>query len=262
MLGMLERFDRVCRKHGLRYSLIYGTMLGAVRHQGFIPWDNDADVAMPRPDYELATNHPEWFEGLVLRSREYDDGSGYFLPFAKLYNPKWRAQEAVFLDTYEEHLWLDIFPFDAVPDDDLAARRILKTQRKLQKRAKWSVENVDAVTHGTVKLLIKKTILPIHRFLFPFRDTYAEMDANARTYDFGSTERVGNLTWGELEANWIKLDAFDHLREIQFESLSLLVVPCWDEFLKTKYGIYMQLPSVDERFEHNYRVWLNDSYGK
>lgn len=260
LVGLLSRFDEVCRAHGLRYTIIYGTLLGAVRHQGFIPWDNDIDVAMPRPDYDCATQHPEWFEGLILRSLNLEDGSGYFLPFAKLYDPKWRVQEAAFLGKYEEYLWLDIFPLDAVPEDDFTARKMLKKQRFLRKRAKWSVQNVDAITHGALKKAVKKVLFPIHRMIYPYQKVYKTIDDNARALKYGSTSRVGIIVWGDFEPSWIEPVEFDNLQDVAFEGLQLKAIPSWDSFLKAYYGNYMQLPPPDKRIVHNFLAWPNDTY--
>ena len=107
LIEVLTSFDEFCRIHELRYSLYAGTLLGAVRHGGFIPWDDDLDVCMPRPDYmellSLAASIPNGY-GLVL-----PESDGYSCPFCKYVNLGIAAQEPISAGVYEGRLWMDIF---------------------------------------------------------------------------------------------------------------------------------------------------------
>ena len=112
-LDLLLEFDRVCKKYNLKYFLIFGTLLGAVRHKGFIPWDDDIDVAMPRNDYEKLLsltqefNHPYYLQTPFLK-----DGSCF--SFLKLRNSNTSAVTNKFsYETFNQGIWIDINPLDS-----------------------------------------------------------------------------------------------------------------------------------------------------
>ena len=125
MRPMLECIDKVCREHHLRYYLWAGTMLGAVRHKGFIPWDDDMDICMPRPDYDLLLAHcHEWmpapFEVVGPHNR-----SDYPYPFAKVEDSSTTVLERPDFN-FPEGIYVDIFPIDGIPSDKAVATKHLK----------------------------------------------------------------------------------------------------------------------------------------
>ena len=121
ILNILLEFDKVCARHGLRYCICGGTMIGAVRHKGFIPWDDDLDVSMPRPDYERLIAHAkEWLpEPLEFVCAENDPL--YPLPFGKIQDASTTLIERRHL-YYLGGCYIDIFPFDAYPSAALPRR--------------------------------------------------------------------------------------------------------------------------------------------
>ena len=111
-LDIMKIFSEICEKNNLRYFLVGGTMLGAVRHKGFIPWDDDMDVGMPRPDYEkflqiVRNNLPEGYSFL-----NYKQDEEYKRYFSRIVNNKVKIYNASNTKTIVENAWLDIFPFD------------------------------------------------------------------------------------------------------------------------------------------------------
>ncbi|HHX38250.1 MAG TPA: LicD family protein, partial [Clostridiaceae bacterium] len=126
-LHLLSEVDRLCRAHGIHYYLLFGTLLGAVRHAGFIPWDDDVDIGVKRDDYDRLLDLLE----LELDPERYfiqtaANDAGITIPFAKV-----RCQKTIFEEynapvgaEYHQGVFLDIFPLDNVPDDDKAARRM------------------------------------------------------------------------------------------------------------------------------------------
>ena len=117
-LDIMVVFDRVARENNLKYSLCAGTLLGAVRHKGFIPWDDDIDVTMPRPDYEklLQLNREKslWPQSLELCS--FEDGT-LNSPYMKLFDRTTKIVEENYSQDDVRSLWIDIFPVDGVPAD-------------------------------------------------------------------------------------------------------------------------------------------------
>lgn len=115
-LGLLEAIDKVCRSHNLTYYMAYGTLLGAIRHKGFIPWDDDIDVAMPRRDYDiLLSNASEWLD-YPYTLITYSSNPYYSRYFAKLEDRSTTVVERFHMGRVGG-LYLDIFPLDNVPDN-------------------------------------------------------------------------------------------------------------------------------------------------
>ena len=121
-LDLLIKFDKVCQKYGFKYWLAYGSLLGAVRHKGFIPWDDDLDVMMPREDYDSFIKLSSEFENpYFLQTHETD--KGYYYSFAKLRNSNTTAVSKMFaFEKWNQGIFLDIFPNDVCNLDD--AKRI------------------------------------------------------------------------------------------------------------------------------------------
>ena len=112
-LDLLIAFDKFCAANELHYSLDYGTLLGAVRHQGFIPWDDDIDISMPRPDYDRFLSLTKNGLGIYeVRSGEYTPG--YFYPIAKMIDPRTILVEHTIGDAHIMGVYLDIFPLDGL----------------------------------------------------------------------------------------------------------------------------------------------------
>ena len=121
-LENMRIFSELCDRHGLRYYLVGGTMLGAVRHHGFIPWDDDMDVGMPRPDYEkfITIARKEMPQGYSFLNYKYN--KNYKRYFSRIVNDDVKIVNASNTKRIEENAWLDIFPFDGMPNNKLIQR--------------------------------------------------------------------------------------------------------------------------------------------
>lgn len=255
LLAMLCVFDKMCDKQGLRYSLDGGTLLGAVRHRGFIPWDDDIDVIVPRPDFDKLVAHPEWApDGMKF---EIQGNDGYLYPFIKLVNLEWFAQEPLLEGLISEHLWIDIFPADGMPNDRFERNSLLALQAKTLQRAFRSYVDVATSTNAGLKRLIKSLVIPFHRVIFPAEEQFKKLGERARLRPFGATNEAGNVVWGPLRADkpGFPIEDFDNLIDIEFESRFFKACPHWDAYLTGLYGDYMQLPPEDQRVTHGMKVW-------
>ena len=227
-LGLLEKFDAFARENGLTYWLFWGTLLGAVRHKGFIPWDDDIDIAMPQHDYlrlvELLRQNPTAIRDAYLNAFEID--RGYARPFAKLCDSRTILFEDFDLSYVDEGVCLDIFPLVPASDDEAARRRMRKRWRK------------DFVLLGLSKGRLVRAKNPLVTAGKVVLKPYAEL----RGYEtLACVEESVSL----FESSWFEEKAY-----LPFEHLDLPVPAEWDLVLKNLYGDYLQLPPEEDRRCH------------
>ena len=265
LLDMLVQLDYVLANHNIRYSLDGGTLLGAVRHKGFIPWDDDIDIIVPRPDFVELCSHPEW----APNGTEFlcpGDGN-YLMPYMKFVNHSWLAQEDALTGVFKEYLWIDIFPADCIPDDSKGALDLFRAQQKASKKATLLYHDVDllsGLSTSPFKAAVKRVLLPfLRRFISPKR-YFDELSCNAMLKPYGSTKTVGDVVWSPYKPDkpGFPIEDFDNLIDLDFVGHKFKACPHWDEYLRGLYGDYMQLPPEDQRVTHGMRVWKADSEDK
>lgn len=246
LLENMVAFHEFCENHNLKYYLLGGTLLGAVRHQGFIPWDDDLDIAMSRSDYEkLLSLREQVPEGFELNSFEHDQG--YIYPFAKFCNKQLIVEEP-FYKPFITGVWIDIFPLDYAFDNNICQKiqfqlinvlkkiLILKTYAfKPSKRSALSKKVVVLLSH-----LVQAVPLSfIHKILF-----YLQIDLPNK---FSNKNQLANYhgAWGIKEVAPKTL--FEDRVLLSFEGREFWSVKDFDFWLSKVYGDYMQLPPEDKR---------------
>lgn len=248
LLDMMCVFDEFLNRVGLRHTLMGGSLLGAVRHHGFIPWDDDVDLGMPRPDYEQLIAHaadvPEGYRLISNRT------GGMPYPFAKFSNLSIHAQERYSKDAFDEYLWIDIFPFDAVPDDEQADVKL--RGRILRKKNLAAAETVVPQNWTRFPLAPYRALMP---HIWPANKYYESMERIAQTYTFGTTTYCNDIIWSPTKTAHFLTRDFDELVVMDFCGKQFPVVPHWDDTLTSIYGDYMKLPSKDKQVVHDMDVW-------
>jgi len=256
-IGILDYLDTFCKEHGIRYFLVSGTLLGAVRHKGYIPWDDDIDVGVPRSDYEKLIKLFENGKNGKYVMYHFSKQPDYMYPFAKLCNDETVLKEDE--GGNEFGIYIDVFPFDNMPTDE-------------SERAKFFSE-YDALwkdlTHKT--LVFKKrpgftgfyhnmsVVYYKLRFMFTSSTSISkEIDRHAQKYDdVEDCEYAGLASWGTpLVA--VKKECLTDCVQLEFEGKQYPVPKGYDGYLKAVYGDYMQLPPEEKRFHHNFQAWWKD----
>ena len=249
----LKTIDSVFRLNGFRYFIVSGTMLGAVRHKGFIPWDDDVDIAMPRSDYErlLKEWHDLFPSHLEFVSAEQDDN--YPLPYGKIQDNLTTVIEKTYRN-YIGGVYIDVFPLDGVPSNTLLRWWHFTKYLFYYKLLYFSYR--DPYKHGKgpnswVPLFVQKTIKhsSIHRWI---RHLLMRCDYDVSPFISEHYNR---------QRRYFPKDVFGTPKDIEFEDATLLGVEKPHEYLLEEYGDYMQLPPENKRHQHNFHFLdLNTSY--
>ncbi|WP_302177476.1 LicD family protein [Megamonas funiformis] len=252
-LDILINFDRFCKKNKLRYYLAGGTLLGAIRHKGFIPWDDDIDVCMPRPDFEkLIKIFPDKYENkYILKSIKRDN---FLYPFAKIINNKTKIDCEYTENEFENNLWIDIFPVDGLPKNDDELKKIYN---KVDFYRTLLILNFAKINKA--KTLLKKIIKPfviIIARLIGVNFFIRKIEDIALTYDYDKSDYVGAITWGLYGiGERMKKVEFEKVVYVDFEGYKFPTFSCWDSYLKGLYKNYMELPPIEKRKTHNMKAY-------
>ncbi|MCF0228546.1 MAG: LicD family protein [Parasporobacterium sp.] len=256
-LSILLEFDKIARENGLKYSLFAGTMLGAVRHKGFIPWDDDIDITMPRPDYEklIGLNKTPGFLPDYLKMACFEDGS-LDVPFMKIFDTRTKIREKNFKEKTVESLWIDIFPLDGLPES-------YEEKKKLYKKSlMFSKLNVAAAVktgYGTTraKVVLKAVFVKPAALLMGRHRIGAIQKKLASRFPYGKTPECGLTVWGyDGPDQALTVSEYEDLIEMEFEGCSFLCTSAWDKNLKGIFGDYMKLPPENERITHDMEAYL------
>lgn len=247
-IEILNEIERICKKNNINLFLIGGTLLGAVRHKGFIPWDDDLDIAMTRDDFEK-------FRTIIKEQLDekyffdyYDTDKDYYLPFAKVRknNTTFDEEASQKLDNHKG-IFVDIFVYDFV--DDSIKRCFIKA----------AIIQILSDTVFYKKKLIKLNLCrhPIFviafsafnsKFILRFID-FISKKFNGREKNKKNVVCFNSLI--DIKKDFFSVNDFFPLKKISFEENKYNGLNDNDKFLTIQYGDYMQLPPVEERVNHN-----------
>lgn len=251
-LNILKAFLEVCDRLSLHYYLLGGTLLGAVRHQGFIPWDDDIDVGMPREDYEIFLRDgqkylPEYYFLQSLHSEP-----DYHLNFAKIRDSRTTFVEySVRRRKINHGIFIDIFPLDIYPAEEKARAAMDRHQQQFKYRLRAEVEIPEMSRHGAVAEMGLKVLSGLTKLRYPnYRKALERREILQSTASGGDCWANYCGAWGKKEivpACW-----YGQGRELTFEGLTVTGPEHYEKWLTQVYGDYMQLPPEEKRVGHHY----------
>ena len=258
-LAILKDVIKFMDDNNLNYSLAGGTLLGAIRHKGFIPWDDDIDLLMSRNEYDkflklFKENNNISGTSLYVHSNELNNLN---LPYTKVYNKNIFAHDERFNDKYEKYLWIDIFPLDGFSDDIKECEKIYN-KKQLYRRLlliRKSTFNYIFTNSKNIIKMIGKLFIKLLLHLLPSSYFANRITKLAKNYSYDDSRYVGNISWGYGLKERIDKKLYEELILMKFEDIKAKGYKEYDKILTEVYGDYMTLPPEEERKTHDFEAW-------
>ncbi|WP_438348857.1 LicD family protein [Paenibacillus sp. FA6] len=254
MLSLLIEVDRICNKHNIRYFLSYGTLIGAIRHHGFIPWDDDIDIEMLREDYDKFNEiceHELDTSKFLLQNQQTD----------KYYNwvyGKLKLKNTSFIRSGQEHLkqkdgiFIDIFPLDNLTSNKIK-QKIPMLMSKICRKVLWAPIGKKTLTNPISKIIFSILSYIPRKFVIFIFDYFAKL-YNKRDSRFLVSHNY--MSGYIFEREW-----FEKRIMVEFEGHTFYAPMKYDHILRSIYGDYMELPPVEKRQGHTYASYIRFSDG-
>lgn len=258
--GVLKKIKQICQKLNIKYYIMYGTLLGAVRHKGFIPWDDDVDVMMFRDDFNKFVDYcnSNIDELNPFRLHHYSNNKKYIYPIARFSDSRYYVDYNT-ADNYDLGLFVDIYPFDGCGNSIEEAKRIAKRQRHfIVPICYGGLKKVEPAVTGGVRTIEKYIIyyfvrlIGVHHFV-RLADSFASKKA------VKDSIYVENTSWELERYKMLKVSDFGEGVYLDFEGEKFLAPIEYDKILRCYYKDYNRLPPENERIGHHYyRAYLKD----
>lgn len=260
-LNMMNDIHVFCESNCIRYSLAYGTLLGAVRHGGYIPWDDDIDIMMPRPDYMKFLKSFNGYKS-NLRAVAVELDPNYYSPIANVYDNRTLLDESGMSHRNTPlGVKIDIYPIDAVPNDSKTQEKEFSKIFNIYMRfivAKCtSFSTLIKSNKKDIPYRLKCLALRFVSFWIPFSYFQKKIVGIVSKYNYNDADYVSQTTFVPTLARYPK-EMFERYDLVQFEQYKFNIISDYDTFLSSRYGNYMELPPLEQRVPHHNFIayWL------
>ena len=254
-IEILDVIDRFCKEHEIHYWIDCGTLLGAIRHKGYIPWDDDIDIGMLREDYDkfrLFFNQ----ENTRYKFECIENNKNFYFAFGKVMDTNTELYEPDRKTGVKTGVYVDVFVYDNAPDDEKKCEKMFK-KRDLYVKLRYAQLYPQAFDHSSWKKRIMRIFLNLYLKILPKNYYTKKIIKNSKKYRKMETVRVGNFT-GITKFMGSKR-IFDEFVEVEFEGKHYPAPIGYDEWLRNTYGDYMQLPPVEKRVSnHVFEAFIKD----
>lgn len=259
---MTAVFDRYCRDNNLRYSLCAGSLLGAIRHHGIIPWDDDVDVMMPRPDYnrllEFAkTNFPDGYKIICA-----DNTSHYYLPIAKMTDLNTCMIEFRQNMECQVGVNMDIFPVDVIPEDEEHRENIYHQFLMLSHKASDVAEYAHFKSPFEKEGFRMRTLLhwiknKIYRLFYNSAALFKKANVLISTEDWENGKHCRIYTSYQYHNRIFDKTLFETYIELDFDGIKVMCISEHETYLTLLFNNFMQLPPKEKQVYHHHHYFLN-----
>ena len=247
-VGILTYIDDVCKTNGLRYSLSAGTLLGAVRHNGFIPWDDDIDIMMPRPDYDRFVDAVMKEDGKykILSPKQED----YYYNFSKVVDSETTLEEINYQPISGMGVYLDVFPLEGMPSDADICKKHFNEISKLRKRINSFSFCKPKIRKNMIAYLKTLLLYSKNKHSTPLK-YQKEYEKLVRKYDYNASEYIymtGGI-YGKREI--LPKSYFEIYEKVMFENREFMAIKEHNLYLTSLYNDYMKLPPKEKQVTHH-----------
>lgn len=250
-LDVLLFFKAFCQENDIHFFLAYGTLLGAVRHKGFIPWDDDVDVMMTRTEYNKLLSNIGKMNHPYYKMISMHNDNRYFAPLAKLYDDRTLLKQEYGQDERVDYgIYIDLFIIDALPDDYNLAEKQYKRAEK--ERYLWGIctRKLSARSSSWIKHIARVPVALCLKAI-GYRHFLKKYEKIAIEYNDKGTSHSGIIIYGEgLKKEYFSNELFNDPSCVTFEGVSFAAPSDVDYYLKQMYGAYMQIPPEEDRKIH------------
>ena len=254
---MLKKISAFLEKYNIEYYISYGTMLGAVRHKGFIPWDDDIDISITRENFEklvgIAKINCDIDNELQI---QYCELGNSVYPIIKIVNKRIFLYDSLEID---KNIWIDVFPLDSLPNDEKEVNKFMKktfimSQLYMVKNFKY--REITSTTRSTRATIIKYFTKPFTAFINKekWMKKYIKL---VTKYNNMNTKYISGVAWHREQFNIFPKSILESAI-YDFEDIKVKGFKYYDKYLKICYGDYMTLPPEEEREIHNVKAYIEE----
>ena len=254
ILDLLKAVQRFFDEHQIEYYMLGGTLLGAIRHKGFIPWDDDVDLGVPREQYEYVLQHIDEALPDYMRLETYRNCKEHHYYFSRIVDTRYVVKRTGSEKERDEYVWLEIYPLDGMPSHKLA--QIMYMIRFLYIRARFHISTFDKVNLKRKRPFVEQMIIKfVHATKIGARrnDMYKwldKIDKMLKKYPYAASAYIVNGMGGYKFKEMFKKEVFDGGVLYDFEDMRLKGPKDYDAYLKQLYGDYMTPPKEAGRNVH------------
>lgn len=253
LINILDEFILLCENNNLKYTLLGGSVLGAIRHQGIIPWDDDIDIGMPRPDYNKFLSIANYSLNKKYKMVSMYNEDRFCYPFTKLYDTETTLIE--FKDyPFIYGIHIDIFPLDGIPKELNIRKAIIPSIQKRRNAAGFLAKAESSLNYKI------KHLLAYFWYHFLYKNSHSslmECENLAQKYPINKEHDIINHygAWGEKEIS--DYSWFFPLKEYTFEGRKVWGPNNFDAYLTKMYGNYMTPPPIEKRRSHHSHYFIS-----
>lgn len=253
LLEELKFIDELCNKLNLKYFLIFGTLLGAIRHKGFIPWDDDLDIMMPRPDYDKLLEYMKNNDTGIYSIVNNDNGNAPYL-ISRVSDNRYHLDFQKDIP-YEIGIFIDIYPMDGAGKTMVFSKLYAYYAHCLMICFNFTLENVYNKKRNILKQFIVHLINRIQRInCFSAKNILNRL---CHTYTLEKSKYCACMNWLiDYKNEIIEKSLFETISRTKFENIEVNIPAEYDKILTAIYGNYMELPPEEKRVgQHFYEIY-------